>query len=606
MSLPIIFRTTPSSLNHLNRSLQECTTDSILPLDLQTQEGQRLSTITFEQFKDCVRPLILSFIDTALDEDFKKFKELSSRVFTSQSGSSSGRSEIDEFIDNIKEVSNVRAASIPSSTLKDALEALSKEEAPNKASSEKTAELFKQLNGSKNGAVFYKDIYTQLLPFVASMNEAVALIYLLERKQGIKIPLSRTIQIASATRRELSDDDIQSLIDMRAWWMAQTTKEDRRAIAKGLSWIATYIPQFLSKNQRLKPIVLGSLDPKILTKLTVTTDLLGPEDLKRILSKSPRLQEIIIIEPSSYKLEFSFEKLIETLGAAQLPNLEALRVKGHFTIGQLKEVMLKNPGLKKLYVSGCQSVTDELIEALPSSDQLEILEVAGTKISGRGVKLIMQKYPKLKKIDFAGNSIRFDGVEIDAIPISNQIEELNLKNMFLGNEEMEIWLQKCPYLRKIHYQRCVSNWPKPNSLNIHHHLKEIDLSGSEKIEKDFFDFWLARCPNLKSITFSYYYIYAKYFLEAIPVSDQIEEITIHSSEIANALLPRIAQRCHNIKQIHLNDCRFTQKSFEIIASLQQAFPTLKINIDKLSISALEDFEIQTRVTMQDILEHKRR
>jgi hypothetical protein len=138
----------------------------------------------------------------------------------------------------------------------------------------------------------YDDIYTHLLPYLTSLEEKVALVKNVHEKQGVPINFSQTIEIITKSCKELSENDIQALMDMA--------------------------PSYVHP-QEVKTTVLTALNLKSLTKLTLKTNLLNAEDLKYLISKSPRLKELDFPPIFSY-----FQDSLSMLKSLKLSNISVI------------------------------------------------------------------------------------------------------------------------------------------------------------------------------------------------------------------------------------------------------------------------------------------
>jgi hypothetical protein len=400
--------------------------------------------------------------------------------------------------------------------------------------------------GSAKSDMLYSDVYTKTFEFLTSFKEKVFFVKDAHQMQRIVLSYSQAIRIASESCKELSDADIIDLIEMA--------------------------PACISPSFR-KKIVLGALNPKILTKLTLKTNLLNADELKALFSKSPQLTKFDLSDQIREK------KLIDCLRNFLL----AIITAPNFHIEAIKELNLSNtnidepllkdllknaPNIESLNLSECRSITGESLADLESLQHLKVLNLSGTSITKEGLHLILSKCPFLEELN-ASSCVSITGEFLANIKSLQHLKVLNLKNTSITEESLRLILSKCPHLEELNACECRSiTGESLADIESLLHLKILNLSGSSIIEEGL-NTILSKCPNLETLDLSWCKSITGESLDTIESLKHLKILYLSYSGVVEEGLSTILSKCPTLKILYLIDFQqITGKSLANVESLK--------------------------------------
>jgi uncharacterized protein YjbI with pentapeptide repeats len=405
----------------------------------------------------------------------------------------------------------------------------------------------------------YTDVYSVIFSFLPSLQTQIALVNEIHRTPSKAIAYSKAMQIASEPCKELSDADMIDLIEMAP----------------------TAIPPSFRKK-----VVLGALNPKLLTKLTLKTDLLDADDLKRLLSKSPKLRKFDLVDFfGKHKLDVFFQNFF--LAITTNPNFSPIAVKELcLTQTKIDEASLKNllincSHLETLELISCKSITCESLADTNSLEHLKTLNLTLSSVTEKGVHLILSKCLNLESLDLSGCE-SITGESLANMESLKKLKILILGGLSITQKNLNLILSKNPYLQILGLSECKSITDESLTYIMGmEHLKELKLSGSS-INEQGLHFILQKCPHLESLDLSDCKSITGESLANVDSLKYLKVLKLRHSSITEKGLNLILQKCSNLTKLDISYLELiTGDSWAEIKSLKNL---KEVNLDGSSIT----------------------
>eukprot|EP00698_Gefionella_okellyi_P007317 TRINITY_DN1782_c0_g1_i1.p1 TRINITY_DN1782_c0_g1~~TRINITY_DN1782_c0_g1_i1.p1 ORF type:complete len:536 (+),score=124.28 TRINITY_DN1782_c0_g1_i1:112-1719(+) len=233
--------------------------------------------------------------------------------------------------------------------------------------------------------------------------------------------------------------------------------------------------------------------------------------------------------------------------AAHCKHLQVLGLSTPFVDMELLARNAKE--LQSLYIFNAMELHElDLDVLLTSYPTLRVLDMSGSPYSiSLLVKQLVKRQVYLREVAFARCSSMNDEALVRLSAVSQCLVRVNLSGTMVTSEALSILLNNCDMLESLSVAQCRS---LTNDFCAHLPASLTYLSVSDLFQITDLAFgWMARrCPMLKVL-----------------VADRMGPF------VTDAALQYLGEGCHNLREVHLQDCRITDAGLQFLA---QSCPNL--------------------------------